>query len=503
VTQALTPILSLNAVSRSFGPVEVLHGVDFALYAGQVHALIGENGAGKSTAMKILCGYLEPSNGQVMLDGQPADFQSPQQAEDQGISMIHQEFNLAEQLSVEENIFLGRELRKGLRLDKAAMQAETAALLNRLGTRVHPSTRVQDLSVSEKQMVEIAKALSRKARVLVMDEPTAVLTNREASVLFTQIDALKAAGVAILYTSHKLDEVARVADQLTILRDGAVVAHGPASDFSEDRMAREMVGRDLSNLFPNHQTSSNAETVLEVKNLTVPGMVHDLSFTLKKGEVMGIGGLVGSGRTEAMEGLMGLREATAMVQINARPVTITSMSDAAANGLGYLTEDRKGKGLILHQSLTPNLTLLALKKFVHRLIDAKAEDQAMDRAIKDFDIRAPSRNVPVKNLSGGNQQKLLLAKTMLDEPEIVIIDEPTRGIDIGTKQQIYSFIRKLADSGKSVIVISSEMAEVVGLSDRVLVMRQGRKAGELTKAEISEDAIVRLAMGLDGQEYAA
>jgi ribose transport system ATP-binding protein len=281
------------------------------------------------------------------------------------------------------------------------------------------------------------------------------------------------------------------------------VSQGLAADYDEDRMAREMVGRDLTSLFPATHDAETAATVLEVAGLNVPGQVHDLSFELKAGEVLGFAGLVGSGRTEAMEGLMGLRPATASVKVNGKVVTIRTMADATAAGLGYLTEDRKGRGLILNQGLTANLTLLALKKFTKRLIDRKAEEAAMDQAIETFDIRAPTRSVAVGNLSGGNQRKLLLAKTMLNEPEIVIIDEPTRGIDIGTKQQIYQFIRKLADQGKSVVVISSEMAEIVGLSDRVVVMRRGRKAGELTRNEISEDAIVRLAMGLDGQEFAA
>lgn len=495
------PILALVGVSRSFGPIQVLHDVNFTLVPGQVHALIGENGAGKSTCMKILSGYLDASAGQVALNGQKATFKSSQDAEDQGVVLIHQEFNLAEQLSVEQNIFLGREKRGRFLLDHAAMRLEAQALLDRLETKVSPAAKISDISVSDKQMVEIAKALSRNARVLIMDEPTAVLTNREATVLFRQIERLRDEGVAILYTSHKLDEIARIADQVTVLRDGRVVSSGPASEFDEDRMAREMVGRELSNLFPEHSGPGDTGIVLEVTGLTVPGHVRNLDLTLKRGEVLGFGGLVGSGRTEAMEGLMGLRAATGSIKINGKLTKINTMSDATAAGIGYLTEDRKGRGLITIQPLRPNLTLLALKRFTKRLIDRKAEDAALDTAIEEFDIRAPSRDALVGNLSGGNQQKLLLTKTMLDQPDIVIIDEPTRGIDIGTKQQIYAFIRKLADAGRSVIVISSEMAEVIGLADRVVVMRQGRKAGELTCDEINEDAIVRLAMGLDGKDF--
>ncbi len=501
--QSVAPVLSLDGVSRLFGPVQVLFDVDFALVPGQVHALIGENGAGKSTCMKVLSGYLDASAGQVTLDGASAVFVDAQDAEDQGVILIHQEFNLAEQLSVEQNIFLGRERRKGFLLDHAAMRAETQALLDRLETHVDPAAIVSEISVSQKQMVEIAKALSRNARVLIMDEPTAVLTNREAAVLFRQIERLRDEGVAILYTSHKLDEIARIADQVTVLRDGKVVASGAATEFDEDRMAREMVGRDLSNLFPDHDGPGAAQTALEIENLSVPGFVTDISFTLKKGEVLGFGGLVGSGRTEAMEGLSGLLPATGTIRVDGEPVQISTMSDATNVGIGYLTEDRKGRGLITNQSLRPNLTLLALHRFVKRLmmIDLSGEEDALDKATEEFDIRAPSRDALVSNLSGGNQQKLLLAKTMLDAPKIVIIDEPTRGIDIGTKQQIYAFIRQLADAGRAVIVISSEMAELIGLADRVIVMRQGRMAGELARDEINEDAIVRLAMGLDGKEY--
>lgn len=499
---AVTPRLALRGAARDFGPVRVLHGVDLALRPGEVHALIGENGAGKSTAMKILCGYLAPSEGTVAVEGAPAAFASAADAEARGVVMIHQEFNLAEPLSVEQNLFLGREIRRlGPLLDHAAMRSRTARLMAELETPVDPSARVSSLSVSQKQMVEIARALDRDARVLVMDEPTAVLTDREAEVLFRQIRRLREAGAAILYTSHKLHEIGRIADRVTVLRDGRVVATGPAHEFDEARMAREMVGRDLKDLFPGRQAATG-EVVLEVEGLTVPGLVRDVSFALRRGEILGLAGLVGAGRTEAMEGLMGLRPATATVRVEGRPVTIRSMRDAARAGLGYLTEDRKGRGLLLDHALTPNLTLLALRRFLRGLIDRGAEARALSEATAEFDIRAPSREARAGTLSGGNQQKLLLAKTMLDEPRVVIADEPTRGIDIGTKGQIYAFLRRLADEGRSVILISSEMGEVIGLADRVLVMRSGEVAGELEGEAITEDAILGLAMGL-GRERAA
>lgn len=497
---AHAPVLALKKVSRSFGPVQVLFDVDFDLYPGEVHALIGENGAGKSTMMKILSGYLEPTSGEVTLDGAPVSFASSEDAEDRGVVLIHQEFNLADQLSVEQNIFLGRELKRGLFLDHRAMRATTNELLERLETKTAPSATVSKISVPEKQMVEIAKALSREARVLIMDEPTAVLTRNEAEILFRQIERLKAQGTAILYTSHKLDEVTRIADRVTVLRDGRHVLTAPAAELSEDAMAEAMVGRELSNLFPDKTKARATEAVLSVKDFSVPGIVENASFELRRGEILGFAGLVGSGRTELMEGLIGIRPASGEIRVNGKARPIRSVDDARKAGIAYLTEDRKERGLLLNQGMRANLTLLALKKFSRILIDREAEEKALDRSISEFDIRAPSREIRVANLSGGNQQKLLLAKTMLAEPEIVIIDEPTRGIDIGTKQQIYQFVRRLADEGKSVIIISSEMAEVIGLATRVAVMRTGRIAGTLEGEDINEDAIVRLAMGLEGRK---
>lgn len=486
-------VLALRNVSRSFGPIEVLHGVDIALRPGRVHALIGENGAGKSTTMKIMAGYQPPSSGQVLLDGQPVTFANMGQAEDRGISMIHQEFNLAEQLTVEQNIFLGRELKRGPFLDKPAMRARTRELLDRLECRVSPDRVVSSLSNSDKQMVEIAKALLRDTRVLVMDEPTAVLTRSETAILLRQVRALREAGTAVLFTSHKLDEVEEIADDLTIMRDGRVVWTGEASQMDQHAMANAMVGREMSDLFPD-KLSTPGEVALEVRGLSVPGFSQDVTFTLRRGEVLGVAGLIGSGRTETFEGLCGLRPATGEVRLFGQPVRIDHPWQAQNLGLCYLTEDRKTRGLLLGKGLRDNLTLQALSKFDRGLIDTAAEERALDQAIADFDIRG-SRAALVGNLSGGNQQKLLFAKTMLADPQIIIIDEPTRGIDIGTKQQMYVLIRRLAAEGRAIVVISSEMQEVIGLADRILVMRHGRVTGELD-ADATEDAIVKLAMGV-------
>lgn len=497
----IDPVLSLNDVRRSFGEVEVLHGISLDLRAGEVHALIGENGAGKSTAMKILCGYLPATSGHVQFNGQANPFKDANDAEAKGVVMIHQEFNLADMLSVEENIFLGRELRKGLLLDKKAMQAKVREYLDQLNCSAAATARIDTLSNSDKQMVEIAKALSRNAKVLVMDEPTAVLTKTETAVLFEQVEALCADGAAILFTSHKLDEVRQIADRVTIMRDGDVVHQGLIADMTEDQMAEAMVGRELSQLYPDKGLGAqDADVVLGVKNLTLPGYAHDISFDLHRGEILGLSGMIGSGRTETMEGLCGLRRATAQsVQINGTEVQITVPKQALAHGMCYLTEDRKGRGLLLDKSMRENLTLQALDTFGSVLIDQTAEETALTEATKNFDIRASHKDVKVGNMSGGNQQKLLIAKTMLSSPQIMIIDEPTRGIDIGTKQQIYEFIRGLAAEGKSVIVISSEMQEVIGLADRVIVMREGSIAGTVTGDAIAEETIVRLAMGLTAQ----
>ncbi|KMK66233.1 sugar ABC transporter ATP-binding protein [Puniceibacterium sp. IMCC21224] len=490
----MTAVLAARGVTRRFGPIQVLHGVDFDLTAGEVHALIGENGAGKSTMMKILGGYLTPSDGQLLLDGEAVNFSDQKQAEAAGILMIHQEFNLALQLTVEENIFLGREKKRGPFLDHKAMQDEARALLARLNCHVDPRARIRDLSVPNRQMVEIARALGRNARVLIMDEPTAVLTNRETDILLEQIDRLRSEGTAILYTSHKLDEIRRIADRVTVLRDGHPIVTRAAAGFTEDAMATAMVGRELSDLFPAKPVPQD-DIVLDVQGLTVPGRVRDASFQLRRGEVLGFAGLVGAGRTELMEGIAGLRPATGTIRVNGSALKLGSVLAARQAGLVYLTEDRKDKGLLLGKSLTENLTLLALDRFGRIRIDKQAEDAALTDAIRDFDIRVNDRQMMAGSLSGGNQQKLLLAKTMLAEPQIVIIDEPTRGIDIGTKQQIYEFIAALAGQGKSVIVVSSELPEVIGLASRIIVMGRGYIAGELTGAEITESAILRLAMG--------
>lgn len=496
------PVVAMRAINKAFGPVQVLFDVDLEFEAGEVHALVGENGAGKSTLMKILSGYVEPTSGEIRVDNKATAVPDSAVGEALGIVLIHQEFNLAEQLTVEENIFLGRELFKGWFLDKKAMRARSAQVLAHLKADIDPRTRIRDLPVSDKQLVEIAKAVSRDARVLIMDEPTAALTSSETEVLFELIEELKGRGVTIVYISHKLEEVERVADRVTVLRDGRRITTRPMAEVSQDDMARLMVGREITDMYPPKQPPvPDAEIVLEAGNIHVPGLVEGASFRLRRGEILGFAGLVGSGRTGLMEAVVGLSHRSAgEIRVRGEARDIRNLSDATAAGIAYLTKDRKDKGLLLNMTLRPNLTLLALDRFTSLLIDEAREEEALKRAVREFDIRAGRLNATAGTLSGGNQQKLLLAKVMQVEPDIVIVDEPTRGIDVGTKHQIYVFISELARQGKSCVLVSSDMPEIIGLSHRVIVMRSGRVMGELSGEAIEEHEIVRYATGLKGDD---
>lgn len=492
------PLLAGRAISKAFGANQVLFDLDIELQAGRVHALVGENGAGKSTLVNILCGYLGTDSGQVEVSGQPQRFASNAAAEALGLVMIHQEFNLAEQLSVEENLFLGREIRKGLFVDRKAMQALTRQALDRLQADIRPDSEVASLSTSEKQMVEIAKAVSRNAKVIVMDEPTAVLTEAETPVLFALIRQLTREGVAVLYISHKLNEIEEIADDITILRDGRLVHQGPAAALSKADMASLMVGRELAEIFPPQQPpAADAETVLEMRGIEVDGAVKSASFSLRRGEILGLAGVVGSGRTALMESLAGLRPMRAgEVTLFGKPVQIRTCGQAVAYGISYLTDDRKGKGLLLDKGLEANLNLMNLKAFGKRFINQKQADAALQEAVETFDIRLRTDARKASDLSGGNQQKLLLGKIMSVGPDIVIINEPTRGVDIGTKQQLYRFIAERAKGGTSFIVISSEMPELIGLSHRIAVMFDGTLTGTLEGDRISEAEIMHYISGI-------
>ncbi|SDK52883.1 sugar ABC transporter ATP-binding protein [Billgrantia gudaonensis] len=502
MSQERSTVLEARGIDRAFGGNQVLFGVDMALHPGEVHALLGENGAGKSTLVKILAGYLPPSGGEVRVDGEPRRFRGSGEAEAEGIVMIHQELALAEQLTVEENIFLGRELRRGPFLDRRAMRERCREALAELETRVDPRTRVKELSTSDQQMVEIAKAVTRDVRVLIMDEPTASLTEHEVEVLFALVDRLRQRGVAILYISHKLREIERIADRVTVLRDGHLIDSGPMAGRSKEELARLMVGREITEMYPERTPATDdAPLVMEAYDIVVPGAVRRASFTLRRGEVLGFGGVVGAGRTALIESLLGLRPRTGgEVRRNGRPVRLRHLRDAVRERIAYLTEDRKGKGLVLNMGLRPNFTLLNLRAYCRPLIDRRREEQAFQEAVERFDIRLRTSVRSAGELSGGNQQKLLLAKVMSIDPEIVIINEPTRGIDVGTKQEIYRFIRELTDAGRSVILISSEMPELIGLAHRVAVMCAGELTGILEGEQINEQEIMQYASGIKGGE---
>lgn len=490
-------MLEAKNIAKSFGPVEVLSDISMVLEPGEVHAILGENGAGKSTLMKILSGYLQPTRGTLYLDAEEVNFPRSRDAEGRGIVLIHQEINLADDLSVEENIFLGNELHRGPFVNDVAMRERTAKVLAELETPINPRTKVKRLSVSQKQMVEIAKAITHDVRILLMDEPTDVLTGKETEVLFKLIRRLKAQGVTIVYISHKLEEVAEISDRVSILRDGKLITTQATSELSQEEMANKMVGRELSDMYPDKRPVSG-EVVFSAQNITVPGWADDVSFDLRRGEVLGFAGLVGAGRTELIEGILGLRPHTGSVLHHGKPLVIKKLDDAVRSGIAYVSEDRKGKGLITSMRLRPNLTLLALKKFGKVFLDNTQEQRALERAVKDFSIRIPSLSARASALSGGNQQKIVIAKIMEVSPEILILDEPTRGIDIGTKRQIYFFIQELLEEGKSVIMISSELPEIVGLCHRVVVMRSGVHMGTLEGDDINEQEIVRYATGLKG-----
>jgi ribose transport system ATP-binding protein len=496
-------LLEAQHLSKSFGPVEVLSDISVALASGEVHAIVGENGAGKSTLMKILAGHLMPTRGTILFDGTRVVFTGPVDAERRGIVLVHQEILLAPHLTVAQNIFMGREIWRGIMVDDREMNRLAAEALRNLGADIAPTTVISRLSIAQRQLVQIARALQVPHRVVIFDEPTASLTPFETDAVLNVIRDLRANGTAVLYISHRLTEVAAIADRITVLRDGKHIATRDAADLKPVDMAHLMVGRDVSHLYPDRPPTVTGEPVLAVRAMTVPGFAADASFSVRRGEIVGFAGLIGAGRTELLEGVVGLRPHRGEIRLNGNPITFRSVRDSMHVGIVYLSEDRKGKGLLLARDLSTNLTLAALQHFVRGpLLDGAKERAALDEAIGEFDIRAPRKDMLAGQLSGGNQQKLLLAKMMLLDPEVIIIDEPTRGIDIGTKQQIYKFIAELAAKGKAVIVVSSEMQELIGICHRVLVMRGGKIVGEVSGDAMTADEIVVYATGVKTQEAA-
>lgn len=487
--------VAFREVTRSFGPVQVLHGVSFEIEPGHVVGLLGENGAGKSTLMKILAGYLEPGGGEILIDGKARRFRSSREAEQHGIVLIHQEFNLAEDLTIAQNIFLGHEKLRGWLLDDAAMRKEAGEVLRQVGLDVDPDTRVRRLIVAEKQLVEIAKALARRARLLIMDEPTATLTPGETERLFGVMARLRSEGVTLVYISHKLDEVERVTDEVVVMRDGRCVAQRPTASLTRHDMANLMVGREIADLFPAREPVPGGPALLQVRGFTVPGWADDVSFEVRGGEILGFAGLVGAGRTELFEGLLGLRDAKGEVQVGGKAVRLRSPRAAADEGITYLSEDRKGKGLHVDFGLRENLTLMDLRRYARFWLAPAREDEALRQAVQSFGIRTGDLRQRASALSGGNQQKLALAKVLQPQPRVVVLDEPTRGVDVGAKRDIYFLIQRLAREGQAVIVISSELLELIGLCHRIAVMRAGRLAATLPNDQLSEEDLIAYATG--------
>ncbi|MET0350236.1 MAG: sugar ABC transporter ATP-binding protein [Rhizobacter sp.] len=485
-----------TGIVKDFGPVRVLHGVSFDLEPGHVYGLLGENGAGKSTLMKILSGYERSSGGELAVASTPCSFRDSREAEAAGIVLIHQEFNLAEDLTVAQNVFLGRERHHHGWLDDATMRAATREVLAQVGLHLSPDTRVRDLIVAEKQLVEIAKALSRHARLLVMDEPTATLTPSETERLFGLIRRLREQGTTIVYISHKLDEVERITDEVLVMRDGRFVTRAPTATLTRQQMANLMVGRELVDMFPPRQPVADGPPLLRVRHLSVPGWAHDVAFDVRPGEVLGFAGLVGAGRTELFEGLLGLRPRSGGdVELAGRPARFDSPRQAASMGLTYLSEDRKGKGLHLRLSLSDNLTLMDLDRHARPWLDLASERRALDQAISGHGIRTRDPEAPASSLSGGNQQKLAIAKVLQPDPRVVVLDEPTRGVDVGAKRDIYFLIQRLAAEGRGVVVVSSELIELIGLCHRVVVMRAGHVSATLDADHLTEEELIAHATG--------
>ncbi len=493
-------LLRVDDLTKAFSGVEVLRKLSVGVRSGEILGVIGENGAGKSTFMKLISGVYSPTRGKILLDGKPINVPNPLAAQRYGIAMIPQEFNLVNTLRVYENIFLGRELKSRGFLDRRRMIESSQRLFETLGAEVSPEAMVGDLSVAQKQMVEIAKAMSQESRLLIMDEPTTVLSPSEVESLFTVMREFAAKGGAIMFVSHKLGEVMAFCDRVLVLRDGDLISVEPVENLDEHEMARRMVGRELSEAFPPKAEPTGAEAALSVRNLSQHGVLEDISFDLRAGEILGIGGLMGAGRSELGEALMGLRRLhSGGISVDGQPVEIHNPRDAMAARIAYLSEDRQGRGLLLQYDTTINVTLASLAKYAKIFIQNRQCEERAEYYVDSFNISVPSLTDDLAHLSGGNQQKVYLAKWLDTSPKILILDEPTRGIDVGARREIYGFIHDLVSNGLSCIIISSELEELLGMCSRVLVMREGRLVGELTGDDLTEEEIMYYATGLKAQ----
>ncbi|TXR48184.1 sugar ABC transporter ATP-binding protein [Phyllobacterium endophyticum] len=498
------PVLDIRNVTKHFGAVKALTGVSFSLDQGEIHAICGENGAGKSTLMNIIAGVLQPDDGEIFVEGNPVKIASPSAAQALGLGLVHQEIALCPDASVAENIFMATTSRqRSLLMNYRKLEREAQDVMNRLAP-IDVRRKVGDLPISSQQLVEIAKALTLDCRVLIFDEPTAALTEAETRILFEIIRGLKANGISVIYISHRMAEIFDLCDRVTVLRDGRYVATGPVADLTPDDVVRLMVGREITQLYPSKQAEGERshEMVLSVRALGDGQRFQGVNIDLTKGEILGIGGLIGSGRTEIAEGICGLRAITSgEILLHGRPQAIRNYADAVKAGLVYLSEDRKGSGVFLDLSIARNISVLDLDALTGRLglIDAGAEAALASDFARKLNIRMGSVDAPVSSLSGGNQQKVAIAKQLAVQPKVIVMDEPTRGIDVGAKSEIHSLLRELAMSGIGIIVISSELPELLGLCDRVIVIREGTVAGELDAEAMNEEAVIRLASGVNAQ----
>ncbi|MBM9509282.1 sugar ABC transporter ATP-binding protein [Actinacidiphila acididurans] len=492
-----TPVLALEGVSKSFGAVRALRDVSLELYAGEAHALAGENGAGKSTLIKTLAGVHRPDAGTVLLDGTPVVFHGPADARDAGVAVIYQEPTLFPDLSIAENIFVGRQPRRSFgRVDHKAVREATAALFRRLGVDLDPEQPARGLSIADQQLVEIAKALSFDARVLIMDEPTAALTGSEVARLFGVVRALREAGAAVLFISHRLEEVFALCQRVTTLRDGAWVASEPVAGLGEDDLVRRMVGRDLDELYPK-QDAAVGDVALRVRRLTREGVFTDVSFEVRHGEIVGLAGLVGAGRSEVARAVFGVdRWDAGAAEVDGRPLKPGAPSLAMAAGLALVPEDRRAQGLVMDMSIERNINLTGLRTTARAgLMNRGAErSRALDWAVR-LQVKYARLADMVGTLSGGNQQKVVLAKWLATDPRVLIVDEPTRGIDVGTKAEVHRLLSQLAADGVAVLMISSDLPEILGMADRVLVMHEGRLTADIPRERATEETVMAAATG--------
>ncbi|MCZ0101666.1 sugar ABC transporter ATP-binding protein [Raoultella ornithinolytica] len=500
-----TPVLSMRNIAKAFGKFYALKGVDLTVWPGEIHALMGENGAGKSTLMKILAGAYTATSGEILIDGRPHAIKGPKDALAAGITLIYQEMQLAPNLTVAENIFLGSELARGGLVQRKEMINQAQAVIDRLGAQFKASDRVMTLTIAEQQQVEIARALHRNSRVLVMDEPTAALSSRETQRLFELILRLRDEGMAIIYISHRMAEVYELSDRVSVLRDGQYVGSLTRDKLNASELVRMMVGRPLSDLFNKERDIPPGQPRLRVEDLTDGGKVKASSLVVRAGEIVGLAGLVGAGRSELAQLIFGVRRATGgVIEIDGEPVVIHSPRAAIELGIGFLTENRKEQGLFLEMAAQENITMATLERDARwGMLNRKKAQTLSGDAISLLNIRVPHAQVRAGGLSGGNQQKLLISRWVAIGPRILLLDEPTRGVDVGAKSEIYRIMTQMARQGVAILMISSELPEVVGMSDRVYVMREGSIAGELQAGDISQESIMTLATGVNDSHLKA